>query len=67
MLCEDQNGFRKKLYYRDGYFTLKVLDERHREFNIETTTTFADFKKVFDRVIRRKFSETLASVDVPNR
>jgi hypothetical protein len=32
---EEQNGFRNGRSYCDGYFPLKIITEKHREFNIE--------------------------------
>jgi len=36
----------------NGYFTLKILIEKHREFNFKTHTAFLDFKNAFDRINR---------------
>ena len=35
ILGEEQNGFRKGCSCCDGYFTMKLLIEKHREFNVE--------------------------------
>ena len=43
-----------------GYFTLKLLIEKHREFNLGTHLAFIDFKKAFDKVNSNKLLWILA-------
>jgi sorting nexin-29 len=62
---EKQNGFRKGRSCCDGYFTMKILIEKHSEFNMETHIAFVDFKKAFDRVNRKELLRILASDKVP--
>ncbi|KAJ4443024.1 hypothetical protein ANN_04674 [Periplaneta americana] len=52
ILVEEQNGFRRGRSCADSYFTLKLLIEKNREFNIETHFAFIDFEKVFDTLDR---------------
>jgi hypothetical protein len=39
---EEQNGFRKGRSCCDGYLPLKIIIEKHREFNVETHLAFID-------------------------
>jgi hypothetical protein len=66
-LSEGQNGFRRGTSCSHSYFTLKILIEKHREFNFETHLAFIDFVKVFDKVNRKKLLEILACDDVPDQ
>jgi hypothetical protein len=47
-LLECQNGFRKGRSCTDSIFTLRLLIENRREFNLETHVAFLDFEKAFD-------------------
>jgi hypothetical protein len=67
ILGEEQNGFRKGRSYSDGYFTMKVLLERHRKFNMKTHVAFVDLKKAFDRVNRTKLPEILQNENIPQQ
>jgi hypothetical protein len=49
------------------YFTMKILIEKHREFNMETHIAFVDFKKAFDRINRKELLRILASDQVPQQ
>jgi hypothetical protein len=51
----------------DGYFSLKLITEKHREFNIETHLAFIDFKKAFDKLNRNKLMEILKADNIPNQ
>ena len=51
ILGEEQNGFRKGRSCCDGYFTMKLLIQKHREFNVETQIAFIDFQKAFDKSV----------------
>jgi len=44
---------------------LKILVEKHREFNIKTHIAFADFKKACDRINTRKLLEIVANDTIP--
>jgi hypothetical protein len=55
IIGEEQNGFRKRRQCVDGYFSLKLLIEKHKELNKETHLTFIDYKKAFDSVNRYKY------------
>jgi hypothetical protein len=63
---ECQNGFRKGRTCIDGVFTLKLLIERRREFNLETHMAFLDFEKAFDTVKRPLLSKILQQKNIPN-
>ena len=45
ILGEEQNGFQKGRSCCDGYFTMKLLIEKHRQFNVEAHIVFIDFRK----------------------
>jgi hypothetical protein len=64
---EEQNGFRKGRSCCDGYFPLKKIIEKHREFNIETNLAFIDYKKAFDKVNRHKLIEILTEDNISNQ
>jgi hypothetical protein len=49
---EFQNGFSKGRTCIHGIFTLKLLIERRRKFNLETHIASLDFEKAFDMVKR---------------
>lgn len=65
ILGEEQNGFRKGRSCCDGYFTMKILIEKHREFNIETHIAFVDFQKAFDKVNRNQLLNIMARDNIP--
>jgi hypothetical protein len=67
LIGEEQNGFRKGRSWSDGYFSLKLIIEKHREFNIETHLAFVDFKKTFHKVNRKKLMEILKADNIPNQ
>jgi hypothetical protein len=64
---EEQNGFQKGRSCCDGYFPLKIIIEKHREFNIENHLAFTDYKKAFDKVNRNKLIEILTEDNIPNQ
>jgi hypothetical protein len=43
---------------------MKILIEKHHEFNMETHIAFVDFKKAFHRVNRKELLRILASDQV---
>ncbi|NSM56166.1 RNA-directed DNA polymerase [Wolbachia endosymbiont of Atemnus politus] len=65
-LGEEQNGFRKGRSCIDPAFTLKILIEKHREFNIETHIAFIDYIKAFDKVLRGKLWDILKELEIPS-
>jgi hypothetical protein len=68
ILWEEQNGFRKDRSCSDGYFTMKTLLQKHRDFNIKTHITFVDLKKkAFNRVNRNKLLEILPNDNIPQQ
>jgi dTDP-4-amino-4,6-dideoxygalactose transaminase len=67
LIGEEQNGFHKGRSYSDGYFSLKLIIEKHKEFNIKTHLAFIDFKKAFDKVNRNKLMEILKADNIPNQ
>jgi hypothetical protein len=66
-LGEEQNGFRRGRSCSDSYFSLKLIIEKHREFNIETHLAFIDYEKAFDDVNRNTLLYILAADNVPDR
>jgi hypothetical protein len=46
---------------------LKIIIQKHREFNIETHLAFIDYKKAFDKVNRHKLIEILTEDNIPNQ
>jgi hypothetical protein len=67
IIGEEQNGFQKGRSCCDRYFTVKILIEKHREFNMETHIAFVDFKKAFDQVNRKELLRILISDQVPQQ
>jgi sorting nexin-29 len=55
IIGEEQNGFQKGRSCCDGYFTKKILIEKHREFNMETHIAFVDFKKLSTESTARNY------------
>jgi hypothetical protein len=67
ILGEEQNDFHKCQSCSDGYFTIKILLEKHQEYNVETHIAFVDLKKIINRVNRTKLLEFLQNDKIPNR
>jgi hypothetical protein len=67
VIGEEQNGFQKGRSWCDVYFTMKILIEKHCEFNMETHIAFVDFKKAFNRINRKELLRILASDQVPQQ
>jgi hypothetical protein len=44
---------------------MKILLDKHREFNMETHIAFVDLKKAFDRVNRSKLLKILQNDNIP--
>jgi sorting nexin-29 len=55
IIDEEQNGFQKGRSCCDGYFTIKILIEKHCEFNMETHIAFVDFKKFSTKSTARNY------------
>jgi hypothetical protein len=66
-LGEEQNGFRRGRSCSDSYFSLKLIIEKQREFNIKTHLTFIDFEKAFNIVNRNTLLDILAADNVPDQ
>jgi hypothetical protein len=66
-LGEEQNGFRRGRSCADSYFSLKLIIEKHREFNIETHLALIDFEKAFDNINRNTLLDILAADNVPDQ
>jgi sorting nexin-29 len=60
-LGEEQNGFQRGQSCADSYFSLKLITEKHREFNIKTHLAFIDFEKPYDKVNRNTLLDILAT------
>jgi hypothetical protein len=56
---EPQNGFRSGRSCIDPIFSLKLLLEKRREFNLETHFLFLDYEKASDQVNRLKLFNIL--------
>ena len=59
------NGFRKGGSCIDPLFSIKLLIEKSREFNLKTHLAFLDYVKAFDKVKRDKLFEILYSKKFP--
>ena len=64
-LFKCQNEFWKGRSYINPLFSMKLIIEKRREFNLESHFAFLDYVKAFDRVKRDKF-EILQSKHIPN-
>jgi hypothetical protein len=60
IIVEEQNEFRKGRLCADGYFSLNLLREKHKEFYKETHLAFIDYTIAFDGVDRSKLLEIVA-------
>jgi hypothetical protein len=49
VLSGPQNGFRKSRSCIDPLFSMKLLLEKGKEFNLETQLAFLDYVKAFDK------------------
>ncbi|KAJ4451609.1 hypothetical protein ANN_03078 [Periplaneta americana] len=67
LIGEEQMGFRKGRSCAGEYFTVKLLLEKHKEFNIETHMAFVDFKKAFDKIDRSRLIQILVGDNVPQQ
>ncbi|XP_049955065.1 uncharacterized protein LOC126471041 [Schistocerca serialis cubense] len=64
---KEKNGLQKGRSCCDGYFSMKLLIEKYREFNLKTNIVFGNFKQVFDKVDRNKLLQILADDHVPQQ
>jgi hypothetical protein len=67
IIVEEQNEFRKGRLCADGYFSLNLLIEKHKEFYKETHLGFIDYKIAFYGVDKSKLSEIVADDGTPNQ
>ena len=58
-LSEWQNGFQRGRSCINPLFSMKLLVEKRREFNLETQLAFIDYVNAFDKVERDKLFEIL--------
>jgi hypothetical protein len=58
-LGEEQNGFQRGRSCSDSYFSLKLIIEKLREFNIEIHIAFIDFEKAFVNINRNTLLDIL--------
>jgi hypothetical protein len=65
-MTETQNGFRKGQSCTDPTFCLKLLNEKRREFNLETHLLFTDCEKAFDNIHRQILFHILKSRQIPD-
>jgi hypothetical protein len=65
IIDETQTALHKGRSCADGCFPLKLLIEKHKEFNLQTHTAFIDSKKAFDRVGRNLLLGILKKDHVP--
>jgi hypothetical protein len=66
-LGEEHNGFQRGRSCSDSYFSLKLITEKHREFNIKTHLASTDFEKAFDDVNRNTLLDVLAADNIPDQ
>jgi hypothetical protein len=62
---ECQNGFQRGRSCIDPLFSMKLLVEKRREFNLETHLAFIDYVNALDKVERDKLFEILQSKVFP--
>jgi hypothetical protein len=65
-LMESQNAFPNGRSYIDLLFSMKLITEKIREFNLENQLAFHNYVKVFDQVKRDKLFEILQNKNIPN-
>jgi len=65
-LLECQNIFPKVRSCIDPLFSMKLIIEKRREFNLENQLEFHNYVKVFDKVKRDKLFEILQNKNIPN-
>jgi cephalosporin-C deacetylase-like acetyl esterase len=58
---------RQSLQRISCYFSLKLIIEKHSEFNIETHLAFIDFEKALDKVDRNILLKILATDNIPDQ
>jgi hypothetical protein len=59
IIDEVHNGFHKGRYHADGYFSLKLLNEKCREFSFFIHMAFMNIKKACDKADRNILFEIL--------
>ena len=63
--AEDQAGFRPGYGCEDHLFTITLLAEKSREFNVPLWIAAIDFSKAFDSISHRSIFEALREHNVP--
>lgn len=63
-ILECQNGFRRGRSCIDGFYTVKMVMQKKREFNLETHLYFINLEKAYDQVKREKLFNILYKVEV---
>jgi hypothetical protein len=66
-MSEAQNGFQRNRSCTDAVFSLKLLIEKRREYNLETHILFLDYEKAFGSVLRATLFDILRNKNIPNR
>jgi hypothetical protein len=67
ILGEEQKYFHTGQSCSNRNFTIKILLEKHREFNMEIHIAFVDLRKAFNRVNRTKLLEILQNDNIPQQ
>jgi len=65
-MTETQNGVRKGQSCTDPTFCLKLLNEKRKEFNLETYLLFIDYEKAFDNIQKQILFNILKSREIPD-
>jgi hypothetical protein len=65
-LLECQNVFPKGRSCIDPLFSMKLIIEKRRQFNLENQLAFHNYVKVFDKVKRDKLFEILKNKNILN-
>jgi hypothetical protein len=66
-MSEAQNGFRRNRSCIDAVFSLKLLIEKRREYNLETQILFLDYEKASDSVLRPTLFDILRIKNISHR
>ena len=67
ILGEYQCGFRKNRSTTDHLCTLRQIQEKCYEYNIDIYYLFIDFKQAFDKVHRKKMLQSLTLLGIPRK
>ena len=66
-LCENQGGFRSGCGCADKIFCLRMLIEKHDEFQLPALAIFVDFKAAFDSIHHPFMWHTLSDNGIPDK